>query len=430
MLLIYTPKLCNRIKYIFKVFFSDILDVEYAFTENTEEYLAYEGPAINYSTTTFEKGIFFHSENLLHERGIDGQEIVVIDDEGNPAFFPVYDHVSAMPFDPFAAAFYLITRYEEYLPYVKDEHGRFQAKDSLAFKNGFLHKPIVNIWAQQIKSLLLKQFPGMKMPEQRFQFIPSIDINAAYAMRSKGLVRTIGGYLKSVGDLDFGGMLQRTKVIMGTHPDPIDTYKDQLELQKKYDLKTIYFILFADYGHNDKNISVNSRRFQVLIKSLADYCKVGLHSSFSSIRDPDLLQIELNRLSKVLNREISKIRQHFLVLNMPVTYRNMVNLDISDDYSMGYVNHPGFRAGISNAFNFYDLDLDVETKLRIHPFAILDVDIQSDISPMEQFRQIRDEVKKVNATLISMWSNDALVKNPGAPFGLTFYEKMIQMILT
>ena len=222
-------------------------------------------------------------------------------------------------------------------------------------------------------------------------------------------------------------MLQ-TRVLLGLQDDPIDTYEEQLHLQKQYDLQTIYFILFAEYGHNDKNISINNRRFQVLIKSLADYCKVGLHSSFSSIRNPNLLQVELERLSKVLNREITKVRQHFLVLNMPVTYRNMVNLDIGDDYSMVYVNQPGFRAGIADAFNFYDLDLDVETKLCVHPFCILNLDPIAGPAPMDKIRRIIEQVKKVDGTLISMWSNEALTKDPNAPYGLGFYERMIKEI--
>jgi hypothetical protein len=269
----------------------------------------------------------------------------------------------------------------------------------------------------------------LKLKERNFKFVPTIDINAAYAIRSKGLIRSVGGYIKDVGDLNLKNFFMRSRVILGLQDDPIETYHQQLELQKKYELQTIYFILFAEYGHNDKNISISNRRFQVLIKSLADYCQVGLHSSFSSIKDTDQLGIELERLSRVLNREITKVRQHFLVLNMPVTYRNMVNLDIHEDYSMGYVNHPGFRAGITDAFNFYDLDLDVETNLRIHPFSILNLDPLSEPSPMEKILQICDEVKKVKGTLISMWSNDVLTQDTHSPYGLGFYERMIREIL-
>ena len=35
---------------------------------------------------------------------------------------------SALPFDVFAAGFYLLSRYEEYLPHIKDRFHRFPAK--------------------------------------------------------------------------------------------------------------------------------------------------------------------------------------------------------------------------------------------------------------------------------------------------------------
>ena len=70
-------------------------------------------------------------------------------------FFSVNN--SVFPFDPFAASFFMISRYEEYLPHIKDIHGRFEAKESLAFKNNFLEKPIVDIWINLIKKELVEK---------------------------------------------------------------------------------------------------------------------------------------------------------------------------------------------------------------------------------------------------------------------------------
>ena len=197
MLLIYTHKKTNRIKYIFKLFMAQILGLDYSITDSVEEYEAYEGPKFAYAHHKMKSGLFFSCLDLLFERGIEGQEITTLDFEGHPAFFQIYNKDSLLPFDIFAASFYLVTRYEEYLPYVKDEHGRFQARDSLAFQQGFLEKPIVNIWAQHLGKILTTHFPGLKLKERNFKFIPTIDINAAYAIRSKGLIRSVGGYNRS-----------------------------------------------------------------------------------------------------------------------------------------------------------------------------------------------------------------------------------------
>ena len=61
---------------------------------------------------------------------------------------------------------------------------------------------------------------------------------------------------------------------------------------------------------------------------------------------------------------------------MPETYRNLIEFDITDDYTMGYAAQPGFRASTCSSFNFYDLDREQETKLRVHPFCIMDASLR------------------------------------------------------
>jgi hypothetical protein len=109
-------------------------------------------------------------------------------------------------------------------------------------------------------------------------------------------------------------------------------------LQREYDLQPLYFILIANYGEYDKNLPVNNLKFQQLIKSLSDYAEVGIHPSFGSSTSYKLLTSEIERLSRILNREIVISRQHFLRLDFPITYRNLIQADITDDYTMGYAS--------------------------------------------------------------------------------------------
>ncbi len=430
MILIYTHKITNRIKYTFNLMIKELLGVDIEITSDKEEFDTFEGIKFSYTNERLGDELFFSSCKLLFERGISTQEISFIEYDGLPAFYPVYSKDSAVPFDPFAASFYLISRYEEYLPHRKDKYGRYQSSESLAHNKGFLQKPLINIWALKIGELLKKRYPGFSFPGTKYEFIPTIDIDAAWAYRQKGLFRTTGGFLNSLIDLDLKGVAERAKVIMGLHRDPFDTYEYQLYLQKKYNLRPIYFILFAQYGLNDKNIPVRSMKFQRLIKALGDYAAVGIHPSYGSNNDPSILKKEVNMLSKVLNREITKSRQHFLKLILPATYRNLINLDITDDYSMGYAAQPGFRASICRSFNFYDLDMDTETKLRIHPFTVMEGTLRDYMNvnaanAMDYIQPLIDQVKAVNGTFISLWHNESL-GNKGRWLGWSkVYEDMI-----
>jgi hypothetical protein len=434
MLLVYTDKITNRIKYIFSLFLKELLNVDYRLTANKDEFKVFEGVKFSYSKQPVENELFFGCVNLLFERGISNIDLTFIELDEQPAFFPVYHKESSMPFDPFAAGFYLVSRYEEYLPYRKDEYGRFTASESLAYQKNFLHKPLVNIWALIIGKKLIDKFPGFTFPGTKYQFIPTIDIDAAWAYKQKGFFRTAGGYLNAFANLNFSEIVERTKVLTGLQKDPFDTYEFQLEMQKKYGIHPIYFILFADYGLNDKNIPVQNRAFHTLIKSLADYAEVGIHPSYNSNFSIKKLKEEIDRLSKVLNREVTKSRQHFLKLQLPYTYRNLINLDISDDYSMGFAAQPGFRAGICSSFNFYDLDMDAETNLRVHPFALMEGTLRDYLNveteqAMGYIHPLISEVKAVNGTFISLWHNESLSNYKRWKGWHIIYEAMIEAAL-
>ena len=171
--------------------------------------------------------------------------------------------------------------------------------------------------------------------------------------------------------------------------------------------------MLGDYGQNDKNISIQSKKFRSLIKSLGDYAKVGIHPSYGSHDNPKQLSKEVIRLSSVMNREVKKSRQHFLKMRLPDTYRNLLELDIQEDYTMGYASDYGFRAGLCTPFYFYDLDLELETSLKLYPFALMEGTLKyyQKVSPeraMEHIKALVDEVRAVNGCFISLWHNDSI----------------------
>ena len=256
------------------------------------------------------------------------------------------------PFDIFAASFYLASRYEEYLPHKKDHYNRFDADQSLAFNEGFLHQPVINIWVNKLVEALKELYPDFEIPKRKYKFITTIDVDNAYAYKEKGFVRTLMGYGKAILTLNFQDFRDRTKTLLGIQNDPYDTFDYQEKLVKDQNLTFIYFFLLGDYGVNDKNIPVSNTKFQSLIKSISDHSKIGIHPSFASNNSFNQLEKEVGRLSKVINREIWRSRQHFLKINLPDTYRNLIELDITDDFTMGYASNYGFRAGTCTPFYF------------------------------------------------------------------------------
>ena len=199
-------------------------------------------------------------------------------------------------------------------------------------------------------------------------------------------------------------------------------------------LHPLYFILCGEYDLNDKNISLRNTNFQNLIKRLGDYAKVGIHPSFNSYLNKEKVKTEIDNLSKVLNREITTSRQHFLRLRMPLSYQILIDLDITDDYTMGYASLAGFRAGIADTFRFYDLEHDNVTKLNIHPFALMDgtmrdyLDLNTEES-LEKAKNLIQEVKNVNGTFILLWHNETLSGEKRWEGWIELYRKILDYAL-
>jgi len=431
MITIFSHKNSKRLQYILKLVFTELLGVEYFFTIDKNVYEEASGAKLQYSTTAIDNHLFLPSEKLLFESNIQTQEIKFVRHQDHPCIFPVYAKESILPFDVLAASFYLISRYEEYLPHKKDIHKRFKAEESLAFQNNFLHLPIINIWVKELGEIISKEYPEFKTSPKKYRYTPTYDIDIAWSYKNKGFTRNLGGGIRDLLQLNTKAVMERYRVLYAHKKDPYDTYKIQKDWQNKYQLKPLYFILFGELGPFDKNISTLNLEFHDLIKNLRDHSLVGIHPSYESNTDIKRLKKEIEELSETIHVDIIRSRQHFLKLSLPHTYRNLLNLGIKHDYTMGYASQVGFRAGISSSFFFYDLDLEIETKLRVHPFAIMDGSLKDymklDIESSKKIiSEIIQELKKADGHMVSLWHNESL-SNEGKWKGwIEVYEHLLK----
>ena len=407
MLLVYTHKVTPRVKYIFKQICTRILGIPVGFTSKIEEFIAHDGMKMSYAKQPLAKELFVRSNDLLHEQGLAFLTINVNDWGDAKCFFPTGDK-SHLPYDIFAASFYLLTRYEEYLPHVQDNYGRFVAEESLAHKHGFLHQPVVDVWAYKFMIVLRSFYPDFVPIKRAYQVKPIIDVPMAYDFKQKGIMRTIGGTLFDFGRLKFRRLYHRYSVLFGFKKDPYNTFSYIINRQKQSGNRFIVFFLIGSYSTYDKNINIQKKNFVSLIKSVADYCKVGLKISFFALEDLDLLKEEKKAMEEVINTPLEHSRHSFSKLNLPDAYRNLVALEVKEDYTMGYINTIGFRAGTCTPFLFYDIDYEAQTPLLLNTFHVIDSALLKHNSLLDKKKVINEvisEVKKVNGTFTPVFHN-------------------------
>ncbi len=430
MILVYTPDISSRIVYTCNLVFNELLGIDYKITGDRNIFSNASDIRINYSQQNFNGIININPSGLLMESGISHWEPKTTNWEELPVIFA--NEEQPIPFDIFAAIFFLVTRYEEYLPFNADSYGRFKAEESIAYKNKFLRLPIVDLWCKKLAQKLAVDNLCKNLSEANYRFHLTIDIDHPWLYKNKGRFYAAGSLIRELLRFNFPEFTERFGVLTGMKTDPADTYELLSEVQKNLQYPVQYFILCRKKGQFDKNRSVHRKVFHSLIKRLDKSGSVGIHPSFVSNTLVKSLGEEISYLSGVLGRDITFSRQHFLILKFPETYRRLIESGITADYSMGYSSQTGFRAGIARSYNYFDLMDNQETSLRIFPFQIMDRTLLSymNLSPdaaVKEFEHYSGIIRSVGGEFICLWHNDSL-SDQGEWIGWNrVFKKMIEM---
>lgn len=439
MILIFAPKITNRVGYTFNLIFDRILNCNFKLTDDRELFANHPGAKICYNGDRLcDDCIFIKSSPLLFQYNIENVEPECFEfDDGTfsefthsnrlKAIFPVHDSESDLEFDIFAASFYLTSRYEEY---PVSSHGTgecFEYKKSIACRNGFLEYPVINMWCEILKSLISGKFPEFEWHRKKFEHIATINISTPFKYKEIGHVRTIAGMLRDIREHE--SLLPRLRTIFGKQTDPYDNYDEILSISRKYNCKTLFFSATGNISDYDKPIAYTRSRFRLLLRHLTDYGKVGNLFSYDSHDSPDTLSMETERLSGILHKPIVRSRFSHLHYRLPVAYQNLVNFSIEDDFSMGYEDCPGFRAGICTPFHFFDLEKNTETDLEIHPVAYSSrFGTGNPENRMKIINYMIDIIFRTGGTFYSSWDIENFANDGTGNPGLETYREILKHI--
>ncbi|MBI1343961.1 MAG: hypothetical protein GC171_13590 [Terrimonas sp.] len=433
-MLLFTEQISPRLQYIAEFISQAYFGIPVRITTDISEYISADQLSVNYSNQQLKDEEFWvQPHSLLFEKGIGRQQVDCFDFAGQKAFFRTGGD---FPFDIFASTFYLLSRYEEYLPHTKDIYGRFAHKNALAFKEGFLQIPLVNIWMEEFKNALRSSGLSWVDSPKTFRFIPTYDIDIAFAYQGKGFMKTAGGLFRSFLKADFPSFSERLRVVGRGVRDPYDSFDWMDALHDQFDLQPLYFFLVPEKkGKYDKNILPSNPRMRSLVRKIADKYAVGIHPSWKSGDDENLLKEEIDRLREMTGRDIDSCRFHYVRFNLPGSYRQLIREGIRNDHSMGYGSINGFRASVADPFYWYDLEKEEQTGLLVFPFCFMEANsyYEQQYSVPETGAEILHygkKVKSLNGMLITLWHNQFLGSSKEFSGLKEVYEGFIRSMLT
>ena len=443
-MILYTHSITPRLQYIVDFIGKELKIDDLRTTSSLQALGDYTGPKINYSDKRVsENEIWIKPHSLLFEKGIKEQNTGCFEVNANKAFFKTEGD---FPFDIFSASFYLLGRYEEYLPHSKDMYGRYAFENSLAYKENFLNLPIINLWLKDFILLVRERYSRFPTTDSRLPtpdlstgpagsrltFLPTYDIDIAWSYKHKGWRRNSGGLLLSFFKGQWSLIKERLQVLRGKEQDPFDAFDWMNKLHERYKLKPYYFFLVPEKrGRYDKNIPPSCSAMQELVKDNVTRYPTGIHPSWKSGDDISLLKKEIETLSNLTGKPIDSSRQHYIRFNLPDGYRRLIDNGIKFDFSMGYGSINGFRASVCSPFYWYDLKREEQTQLLLFPFCYMEANSfyehkYSSQQALEEMRQYYKVVKSVNGYFIMIWHNSFLGTDKLTAGWREIYEQFIK----
>ncbi|PWS32958.1 DUF7033 domain-containing protein [Pedobacter paludis] len=400
-LIVFSTLLTPRIKYIFNFIFKDILKAEVEFTGNSQYFLQSDNIKISYGELPLADELFFKSTSLLLSNKVEEFNLKTTLFGEYQVPFPVKD--SLLPFDVFAASFFIVSRYEEYL-HQKTSTEDFKASKSHQYKWRILDKPIIDEWALILKNLILKKYPGFRFYDKKFIQQPTINFTITPNVPDGFLSKT-KFFISSVFKKENVYLTSKFDKITGLG---VDNEAVLADLEKSLDKKNnpLFFIGFPNVP--DEYIRRNG------ISNLLAEKSVGLLKPCDNeTQNVSGIKEAVSKLKKIHPEQINLNSQQLEVLRFPICYLNLLNSGINSDYSMGYADTAGFRAGTCTPFNWYDLQLEKVTSLSVKSYCISDSVLQ--FKHLEEAKKIVndyiDAVKVVDGAFFSSWQLRSLSNN-------------------
>ena len=410
-MLVYVDQVTERLQFTFEFIFREH-GLDYQFTNDRRVFETSSGVRrLSYSELDFDNVLPVLPAALLFDETIDPTlKVAKTQWEGVPML-----SVNGIA-DPFAAVFYVLSRYEEYTFPGRDHHDRFEARSSILYQSGWLQVQVVEQWVEAIvRNYCPEQLPGL-IANRTVSIIPSFDIDHTYAYKWKGGWRKWLSVLKDYVKKDTYRLQERKLVLSGLQTDPYDTFHPISSIAQRFPETRIFWHL-GDFAEYDRNASWRDPRHQRLIRTMGTVSEIGLHPSYASNLSDKRLAEEHQRLTSILGKPVTSSRQHFLKLKLPTTYRRLIALGFTTDYTMGYADQPGFRAGTAHPFYFFDLERNVQTDYLLVPFTYMDGTFREYLDcSIEESKTIitalANEVKRYGGNFCCIWHNETIGTAP------------------
>lgn len=406
---IYSTELTERLSYTCNFIFQHVLNCNYKLTSDLKTFNESKELKINYSSNVLDNAFKIEPHKLLFETSIDQNYIPTHVTKNDLVYFYPNETKCDLGYDLFSSVFYFISRYQEWQPFEKDRHQRFEAVNAIQFQLKQHLKPLVNIWINEFKLKLIDHFGSIQFTQKKFVYASTIDVDNLFAYKNKGQKRTIAGALKDIYLLDLKNLKRRIQVVKGKLADPFDVYEQLNAISKQSGVPLFYFFLQRTGTESDRTIDPHSGAFEPVFEQLKkEDVTFGLHPSYNAHTNEKLMKEEFDCIKTHSGSEINLSRQHYLRFDIAKTPKQLINNGVIADFTMGFASAAGYRAATFTPFCYFDLEKNKATELLMIPFVVMDgVYFNYSKTPIleaqEQMIELAEQAKELNGIFVTVF---------------------------
>jgi hypothetical protein len=320
--------------------------------------------------------------------------------------------------DIIASSFFRLSRYEEILkPECRDQHGRFLAKDSIIFQQGYGNRPLVDEYGVLLRKWL--RGIGVPVPPEKKGFSKiylTHDVDVPF--RFERFSTVCKQYIKNI--LRYNPSKSPLKKFIDEQYDDYYTFPDIINFDNNFKerathipVESIYFLISVGSIFDRKYYNFTSQKTARLVKALeGSGAALGLHVSYEAGGNPRRIAGEVTRLIKNLKQYNGFSRHHFLQWREPEDVICMEQAGVTDDFTLSYADAVGFRVGTCNPYRFINPWAKTLTNVVIHPLEIMECTLNRATymhldyeQAFETCKTIINQVHTYNGELVLLWHN-------------------------
>lgn len=352
------------------------------------------------------------------------------------------EHGYTLHYDILGLTYWMLSRLEEVGRTDLDEHGRFPATSSHAFKHGYLEFPIVDEWLHILGQVIQRQWAGLKLKQHQFSMKVSHDVDdpSRYGFCDvKSLVRRMAGDVLKRRDFKNAAMAPWIRINSKTrlHPaDPVNTFDWIMDQSDQHGLTSaFYFICGRTDPRKDADYEPEHSAIRELMRRIHKRGhEIGLHPSFNSYQNPQAIVTEANCLRTIMREEGIEQgalggRMHYLRWEHPTTLRSWELAGMNYDSTLSYADRPGFRCGTCHEYPAFDPVAQQQLKLRIRPLVTMECTVTAERymglgtgeAAYTKFSQLKDRCRAVGGYYTLLWHNSQFESSAEA----TLYQELL-----